>query len=86
MQIEGIVMTMHDSRTNLSRQVVEEVGRYFPTLSTKPSSRGASASGEAPSFGKSIIEYAPTCSGAVAYRELAQEFLARHRSEVRAAS
>lgn len=85
-QIEGIVMTMHDSRTNLSKQVVDEVVKVFPEIIYKSVIPRSIRLGEAPSFGKSIIEYAPTCSGAVAYRELAQEFLARHRRDRRANS
>ncbi len=64
-EIGGIVMTMFDSRTNLSAQVVAVIPRTV-RLS------------EAPSFGKSILEYDSHGAGACAYRALAREFVKRH--------
>jgi chromosome partitioning protein len=78
-RIEGIVMTMFDQRTNLSRQVAEQVREHFPDEVYQSIIPRSIRLGEAPSFGQSIIEYDPTSSGASAYRALAQEFLARHR-------
>ena len=78
-RIEGIVMTMFDGRTNLSKQVVEQVREHFPDEVYQTVIRRSIRLGEAPSFGKAIIEYNPSSQGAVDYRSLAQEFLARHR-------
>ena len=79
-KIEGIVMTMHDQRTNLSRQVVEQVREHFADEIYQTIIPRSIRLGEAPSFGKAIIEYSPSSQGAAAYRALAQEFLARHRA------
>lgn len=76
--LEGIVMTMADSRTNLSAMVINDVREYFPEVIYDTVIPRNIRLGEAPSYGKTIIDYAPTCSGAVAYRELADEFLRRH--------
>ncbi len=78
-RIEGIVMTMYDGRTNLSRQVVEQVREHFPDEVYQTVIRRSVRLGEAPSFGQAIIEYDPASSGSVDYRSLAQEFLTRHR-------
>ncbi len=76
--LEGIVMTMADSRTNLSSLVINDVRRVFPEVTYRTIIPRNIRLGEAPSYGQSIIEYAPTSSGAVAYRNLAEEFLQRH--------
>jgi chromosome partitioning protein len=78
MKIEGIVMTMYDVRTNLSQQVVQEVRKHFAETVYQTVIPRSIRLGEAPSFGRSIIEYDATGAGAVAYRALAQEFLRRH--------
>jgi chromosome partitioning protein len=80
MKIEGIVMTMYDVRTNLSQQVVQEVRKHFGETVYQTVIPRSIRLGEAPSFGKSIVEYDATGAGAVAYRALAQEFLRRHGS------
>lgn len=77
LQLAGLVMTMHDARTNLAQQVIDEVsqhfsGQYFNTII--PRSVRLS---EAPSYGETILTYAPNSTGAVAYRLLAQEILQR---------
>ena len=77
LQVEGLVMTMFDARTNLASQVVAEVGRHFPAErfdSVIPRSVRLS---EAPSYGETILEYAPQSPGAVAYRSLAEELVRR---------
>ncbi|MDF1859317.1 MAG: ParA family protein [Verrucomicrobiales bacterium] len=76
--LEGIIMTMADSRTNLSAMVINDVREYFPEVIYDTIIPRNIRLGEAPSYGQSIIDYAPTCSGAVAYRALAEEFLVRH--------
>ena len=76
--LEGIVMTMADSRPNLSTLVINDVRRVFPEVTYQTVIPRNIRLGEAPSYGQAIIEYAPTCSGAIAYRNLAEEFLQRH--------
>ncbi len=77
-RIAGIVMTMFDGRTNLSTQVVAEVREHFAEQAYETVIPRTVRLSEAPSFGKSIFEYAPNGSGATAYRALADEFLRRH--------
>jgi len=76
--LEGIVMTMADSRTNLSTMVINDVREYFPEVTYQTVVPRNIRLGEAPSYGQAILEYAPTSSGAVAYRNLADEFIRRH--------
>ncbi len=77
-RLGGIVMTMFDSRTKLSAQVVDEVRRHFPELIYDTVVPRTVRLSEAPSFGKSILEYDSAGVGARAYRALADEFLRRH--------
>ncbi len=77
LDIFGIVMTMYDSRTNLSNQVVNEVRSFFgKTVFATMIPRTVKLS-EAPSYGQPIIEYAPDNKGTEAYNELAREVIAR---------
>ena len=74
----GILMTMFDSRTNLSAQVVAEVREHFGERVYETVIPRTVRLSEAPSFGKCILEYDPQGSGGKAYRALAEEFLRRH--------
>jgi chromosome partitioning protein len=76
--IAGVVLTMFDARTNLSRQVVDEIRRYFPAYVFQTVIPRSVRLGEAPSYGESILSYAPTTAGALAYEALAQELLERN--------
>ncbi len=77
--VEGIVMTMYDGRTNLSQQVVREIKTHFPEqIYPTPIPRSVRLA-EAPSHGLPIFAYDPNCTGAAAYRQLARDFLRRHR-------
>src|SRR5262249_29138103 len=67
-QIGGIVMTMFDSRTNLSEQVVNDVRHHFGRRVYNTVIPRTVRLSEAPSFGKSILEYDPSGAGAIAYR------------------
>lgn len=78
LKIAGILMTMFDSRTNLSAQVVGEVRRHFPELVYQSVIPRSVRLSEAPSFAKTVLEYDNTGVGARAYRALADEFLKRH--------
>ena len=75
--ITGVLLTMYDYRTNLSKDVADEVRRHFPDLvfsSVIPRSVRVS---EAPSFHKTVIDYDRNSVGAIAYREAALEFAER---------
>ena len=75
LHLRGLVMTMYDSRTTLSRQVVEEVRRHFPGRVFETIIPRSVRLSEAPSYGEPIISYAPRSAGAVAYAELTRELL-----------
>ena len=77
--LEGILMTMFDGRTNLSRSVVEEVAKYFPDQLYQTVIPRSIRIGEAPSYGRTIYEHDPTGQGAAAYNNFADEFLRRHQ-------
>ena len=74
-EIEGVVLSMFDGRTNLSIQVVEEVKNYFKgKVYTSIIPRNVRLA-EAPSHGLSIMDYDNKSKGAEAYKDLAEEFL-----------
>jgi len=80
LEIGGIVMTMFDSRTNLSTQVVADVREHFGERVYETVIPRTVRLSEAPSFGKSVLEHDPNGAGARAYRALAKEFIQRHDS------
>jgi chromosome partitioning protein len=80
LELGGIVMTMFDSRTNLSQQVVADVRKHFGERVYETVIPRSVRLSEAPSFGKSILEYASSGPAAQAYRALAREFMKRHVS------
>ena len=73
----GVLLTMYDSRTSLSNQVVDEVKGYFGDKAFETCIPRSVKVSEAPSFGMPVVTYAPTNKGAQAYRELAREVIAR---------
>jgi chromosome partitioning protein len=75
LKIEGIVLTMCDDRTNLSRQVADEVRKSLKSLVYNAIIPRSIRLAEAPSFGKPVILYDPKSRGAEAYLNLAQEIL-----------
>ena len=81
LDVEGVVLTMFDARTNLSIQVVDEVKKYFKGKVYRTIIPRNVKLGEAPSYGLPIIKYDPKCVGAVAYTELAQEFIENEGKE-----
>jgi len=83
LEIGGIVMTMFDRRTNLSGQVVADVREHFAGKVYRTVIPRTVRLSEAPSFGKTILEYDSGGTGAYAYRALAREFLKRHSSQTR---
>jgi len=75
LRIRGLIMTMYDSRTNLSRQVVEEVRDHFPGKVFKTIIPRNVRLSEAPSFGLPVALYAPSSAGAIAYKVLTTEIV-----------
>lgn len=81
--IEGILATMYDERTNLSRQVLSELRDFFGgQVFTAVIPRSVRLA-EAPSFGKPILLYEPTSRGCEAYLQLAQEVIAHDQESAR---
>lgn len=81
LEIEGLLLTMHDSRLRLSNQVVDEVKTHFQQLVFETIiSRNVRLS-EAPSFGEAIIMYDAASTGAVNYLNLAREFLEKNEKK-----
>ena len=74
LKICGILLTMYDARTNLSRDVELEVRAHFNETFNVVIPRSIRLS-EAPSHGISVLDYDPESAGAVAYNQLAEEFL-----------
>ncbi len=79
LSIAGVVLTMYDARTNLSKQVVDEVRRFFPAYVFQTVVPRTVRLSEAPSYGETILSYSPGSLGAIAYQALAREFLERNR-------
>ena len=77
LELGGVVMTMFDMRTRLSRQVVDEVKQHLPDKIFKTVIPRTVRLSEAPSFGKTIFDYDPTNPGATAYKHLAKEMIER---------
>lgn len=77
-EIEGVVFTMYDSRTNLCSQVVEEVKKFMPSKTYQTVIPRNIRLGEAPSFGLPIIYYDDKSKGAESYRDLAAEVIANN--------
>jgi chromosome partitioning protein len=78
LQIEGILLTMYDSRLRLSNQVVEEVKRHFGDFAFDTIIHRNTKLGEAPSLGKSAIMYDAESKGAINYLNLAREILQKN--------
>ncbi len=76
--IEGVLGTMYDGRTNLSIQVLDEVKKYFPDKVYKSIIPRNVRLSESPSFGEPIIQYDRTSKGADAYMSLAKEVISRN--------
>lgn len=77
LEVGGIILTMADMRANLTREVAEEVKRFFKDLVFDTQIPRNVRLAEGPSFGKPICQYDPSSSGAVAYELLAKEVLAK---------
>ncbi|MDP4668555.1 MAG: ParA family protein [Candidatus Nanopelagicales bacterium] len=78
LEVATIVLTMFDSRTNLSQQVAEEVRKHFGDIVITTEIPRAVRVSEAPSFQQTVITYDPGSPGAQAYVKVAKEFAHRH--------
>ena len=75
LKLEGVLMTMYDSRTNLSQEVVEEVEKYFKAKMYNTIIPRNVRLSEAPSHGQPVIDYDAKSKGAQVYMELANEVM-----------
>ena len=82
LDIEGMLLTMYDSRLRLSNQVVEEVKKHFGDMVFDTIIQLNVRLGEAPSYGESIIKYDATSKGAAKYLNMAHEILQKNRQIV----
>ena len=80
LDIEGLLLTMYDSRLRLSNQVVSEVKKHFHNMVFKTIIQRNIRLGEAPSHGESIIAYDATSKGAINYINLANEILKKNNN------
>jgi len=78
LQIEGLLLTMYDTRLRLSNQVVEEVKTHFQDMVFKTIIHRNVRLGESPSFGKTIITHDATSKGAINYLNLASELIKKN--------
>ncbi|UOK43872.1 MULTISPECIES: ParA family protein [Flavobacterium] len=78
LDIEGLLLTMYDSRLRLSNQVVEEVQKHFNNMVFETIIQRNIKLSEAPSFGESIINYDATSKGATNYLSLAEEIIKKN--------
>ena len=76
-EVEGVVLTMKDNRSNLGQQVAQDISKYFGKKVYDTIIPRNVRLAEAPSFGEPINIYDPKCTGAVAYRRLTDEFLSK---------
>lgn len=81
LDIEGLLLTMYDSRLRLSNQVVEEVNKHFQNMVFKTIIQRNVRLSEAPSYGESIISYDATSKGAINYINLAEELIKLNRKD-----
>jgi chromosome partitioning protein len=80
LEIEGILLTMYDDRTNLSRQVLEDIRKHFGALVYETVIPRNVRLGESPSFGKPVLAYDIKSRGAEAYLALGKELLKRRKA------
>jgi chromosome partitioning protein len=86
LRVAGMAMTMFDSRTHLSIQVVEEVAQHFPDLIFHTVVPRSVRVAEAPSYGEPLISFDPKSRGAEAYEALTKELLEREQARQKAES
>jgi chromosome partitioning protein len=77
LELEGLVLTMFDSRNRLSHEISDEVRKHFPEKVFRSVIPRSVRMSESPSHGLSVLEYGPKSAGAEGYRALAAEIVAR---------
>jgi chromosome partitioning protein len=77
LDVDGVIITMYDSRRSLDKEIIDAVKKKFPTQTFKTVVKNNSKLAEAPTFGKDIFEYEPKSAGADAYRAIAREIIER---------
>lgn len=82
LDIEGLLLTMFDSRLRLSNQVVEEINSHFPEIVFETIINRNTRLSEAPSFGESILKYDAESKGAIQYIQLAEEILLKNENVI----
>lgn len=83
LKVSGVVLTMYDGRTKLSKEVAEQVRKHFGEVAFDTVIPRSVRLSEAPSYGEPIEAFDPMSRGAIAYRQLGREFLNRHGLEQR---
>ncbi|MFZ0012540.1 MAG: AAA family ATPase [Acidimicrobiia bacterium] len=78
LKVGGVVLTMYDGRTKLSKEVADQVRDYFGDVAFRTVIPRSVRLSEAPSYGEPIEAFDPMSRGAIAYRQLGREFLERH--------
>lgn len=78
LKVGGVVLTMYDGRTKLSKEVAEQVRDYFGDTAYRTVIPRSVRLSEAPSYGEPIEAFDPMSRGAIAYRQLGREFLTKH--------
>jgi len=86
LEIEGVLLTMYDSRTNLSSQIATEIKKHFKEKTYNIAIPRSVRIAEAPSHGKPITDYDRSSRGSQTYQELAKEFLKRNNHVLRGGS
>ena len=81
LQIEGVVLTMYDGRSLISKQIAAEIKKFFTKKLYEIVIPRNVCLSEAPSHGKPILLHDPKCNGAKAYRALTEEFLSKENNE-----
>jgi len=78
LKVGGVVLTMYDGRTKLSKDVAEQVREHFADTAYRTVIPRSVRLSEAPSYGEPIEAFDPMSRGAIAYRQLGREFIERH--------
>ena len=78
LKVGGVILTMYDGRTKLSKDVAEQIREYFGTVAYRTVVPRSVRLSEAPSYGEPIEAFDPMSRGAIAYRHLGKEFIERH--------
>ena len=79
--LEGVLLTMYDSRMNLTQQVVDEIKKYFGSKVYETKIPRTVRLAEAPGFGKPVLLYDKSCKGTEAYLNFAKEFIVSQKTK-----